>query len=110
MLVVNTGDDSRADQCDATHCTLREAIVAANGLSEGAQIRFALPAFPHRIELRRALPALHHDVSLDGASQPEADCPLPVVHIDGSAIGSSRTRRSTGSKSAATATACAGWS
>lgn len=87
-FVVNTDDDYREDHCDASHCTLREAIHAANGVRGGAQIRFALPTFQHRIVLRRALPSLRHDVTLDGASQPGAECPLPAVHVDGSAIES----------------------
>jgi CSLREA domain-containing protein len=51
VLIVNTDDDTREDRCDARHCTLREAIQAANKLPRGAEIRFALPVSPYRIDV-----------------------------------------------------------
>lgn len=85
-FVVNTDDDGRDDGCDARHCTLREAIRAANARPRGAVIRFRLPASAHRIELRSALPALRNGVTIDGSSQPGATCPRPTVQVDGSAL------------------------
>jgi CSLREA domain-containing protein len=88
VVIVNTDDDLRTDRCDARHCTLREAIQAANLLPRGAEIRFKLPVSPYRIDLQRPLPALRGGVTLDGGSQPGAACPRPVVHINGATISS----------------------
>jgi CSLREA domain-containing protein len=87
VLIVNTDDDLRADRCDARHCTLREAIQAANLLPR-TEIRFKLPVSPYRIDLRRPLPALRGGVTIDGGSQPGAVCPRPTVHINGGTISS----------------------
>lgn len=85
VFVVNSIDDSSSDRCDARHCTLREAILAANA-EGGAEIRFDLPSWPYVYELQSALPALEDHVFVDGASQEGAECPLPVVQLDGSRI------------------------
>lgn len=68
-------------------CSLREAIAAANRTSIGAEIRFDLPA-SYRIDLRSALPALCTQIALDGATQDDAECPLPIVHVVSSLIDS----------------------
>ena len=51
IFVVNSTDDSRNDGCTAEHCSLREAILAANA-RRGAEIRFDLPHWPHRPSCR----------------------------------------------------------
>ncbi len=42
-LTVNSTDDNTDGSCDATHCSLREAISAANQRSGSDTIRFAIP-------------------------------------------------------------------
>lgn len=86
VFIVNSDDDRRNDGCDATHCNLREAILAANRSGRGGEIRFGLPGLPYRIHPRSALPALEGLVLLDGATQNGTECPAPVVQIDGSMI------------------------
>jgi len=86
VFIVNSDDDRRNDGCDAAHCNLREAILAANKSGRGGEIRFDLPGFPYRIHPSSALPAMQGLVVLDGASQEGTECPTPVVHIDGSRI------------------------
>lgn len=86
VFIVNSDDDRRNDGCDAAHCNLREAILAANQSGRGGEIRFDLPGFPYRIHPGSALPAMQGLVVLNGASQEGTECPAPVVHIDGSRI------------------------
>ena len=55
---VNTNDDTNDGNCNATHCSLREAIIAAN--SDGGQasrIEFQIPGGnPQVINLTATLP------------------------------------------------------
>jgi len=44
MLVVNTTDDADDGTCDATHCSLREAVYAADAHSGPSTITFNIPA------------------------------------------------------------------
>jgi CSLREA domain-containing protein len=46
-FTVNTTDDLDDTVCDATHCSLREAILAANNSSSVVAIRFDIPADDH---------------------------------------------------------------
>ena len=84
VFMVNTLDDVDDGACTTGHCSLREAINAANALAPGgplAQIRFDLPA-PFIIQPTSALPALTAAVTLDGASNPGG----PVI-LDGGGAG-----------------------
>lgn len=55
-LVVNTSDDTDDGTCDATHCSLREAINYANALPAGSTITFSLALGDWTIEPTSALP------------------------------------------------------
>jgi CSLREA domain-containing protein len=58
-FVVNTVDDLDDGSCDADHCSLREAIDAANANPGTDTIAFDIPgAGPHTIKLCALLPKL----------------------------------------------------
>ena len=85
-FIVNTTDDNALDDdgvCDATHCTLDEAIGDANATPGADTIAFEIPgAGPHNIALTDALPAITDSVVIDGTTQP-GYISSPVVTIDG---------------------------
>jgi CSLREA domain-containing protein len=69
-LTVNSLSDPGAGVCDATECTLREAITQANALAGPDTITFDPAAFaapgPHTINLSSALPDLSTDMTIQG--------------------------------------------
>jgi CSLREA domain-containing protein len=69
-FTVNSADDVDDGTCDATHCSLREAINAASGT--GGLIAFAISGTgPHTIQPNSALPT-PWTVVVDGYTQPGA--------------------------------------
>ena len=87
-LVVNTTDDTTDSHgCDATHCSLREAIQAANARGRDS-INFGIPGSGvHRIELHSNLPSItDDDTTIAGDSQPGYSG-TPRIVIDGSNFG-----------------------
>lgn len=89
-LVVNTTDDvADAAGCSAAHCSLREAIVAANAADDADRIEFSIAGTaPHVISLTSELPAVSFQVAIDAESEPDYVA-TPVVVLDGSAAGPS---------------------
>ena len=99
-LVVNSSADPGDGVCNASECTLREAILVANGL-EAVSIGFAIPGTgPHAIRPLTPLPlpgrAIH---TIDGYTQPGSS-PNTIridegarsnavirIELDGSALG-----------------------
>src|SRR5215207_4244801 len=73
-LIVNSSDDTNDEICDATNCTLREAIHAAN-FNEGMDlVAFNIPAEGVRtISIASELPAITDPVIIDGYTQPGAN-------------------------------------
>lgn len=85
-LTVNALDDVDDGSCDAVHCSLREAISAANS-ADGGIIHFSIPgAGPHTIQPLTALPSLEGDVIIDGTSEPDF-AGTPIIQLDGSLAG-----------------------
>ena len=98
---VDLGGGSPDGTCDALastagdQCTLREAIVEANGAANtnGPDvIEFdiggtASPSSPHVISVDNPLPEITQPVEIDGTSSPEYTS-LPVIQIDGTNAGS----------------------
>jgi len=85
-LTVNTTNDVDDGVCDATHCSLREAINAGNAAG-GAVIAFNIPgAGPHSIRPTSNLPLLMGDVTLDGTTEPDFTG-TPVIELDGTLAG-----------------------
>ena len=83
-LLVNSANDNDDGRCDARHCSLREAINAANADPGWDRIDFNIPgAGPHTITLGRALPAVTDNQTwIIAASEPDFTG-QPVVTLDG---------------------------
>ena len=64
-LVVNTLSDADDGACNATNCSLREAINAANG-QPGAKIIQFQNGLTGTIRLQSALPAITDDLTITG--------------------------------------------
>ncbi|NIM48127.1 MAG: CSLREA domain-containing protein, partial [Gemmatimonadales bacterium] len=72
-FTVNSANDADDGACDATHCSLREAINAASATPGGGLIAFAIPGTgPHTIQPNSALPTPGWTVVVDGYTQPGA--------------------------------------
>ena len=70
---VNSTNDVDGGTCDATHCSLREAINAANANAGTDTIAFNISgAGPHTIQPTSALPTITDPVIIDGYTQPGA--------------------------------------
>ena len=86
-LTVNTSDDLNDASCDAFHCSLREAIEAANASPGHDLVAFAIPGpAPHSIKPLTELPAVTEAATLDATTEPGYAC-APVVEIDGTFAG-----------------------
>ncbi|NIS80988.1 MAG: CSLREA domain-containing protein [Anaerolineales bacterium] len=82
IIPVNTVDDSDDGVCDATHCSLREAINWANTMPGAPTITFDIPGpSPHEIALCHMLPPLTSSgTTIDGSSEPDyTDTPVVVL-------------------------------
>ncbi|MGH7555572.1 MAG: PKD domain-containing protein, partial [Longimicrobiales bacterium] len=85
-FTVNVTDDANDGVCDALHCSLREAIVAANSAG-GGTVAFAIPsAGPHTIAPQSPLPPLGGPIAVDGTTEPDFSG-TPVVVVDGTSSG-----------------------
>ena len=86
-VTVNTTNDVDDGACDATHCSLREAITALSHAGDGGIVTFDIPGSgPHTIQPSMALPPVEDGVSIDGATQP-GFAGAPVIELDGSLAG-----------------------
>jgi CSLREA domain-containing protein len=82
-FVVNVADDVDDGSCDDSHCSLREAINAANANSGADTITFDIPGpGPHVILLTDMLTISDDQVHIDGSSQPSYSG-SPVIVLDG---------------------------
>lgn len=93
-FTVNSTNDVNDGTCDATHCSLREAIGAANAAVGSDTIRFNIAgAGVKTIAPTSALPALTGPVILDGLTQPGATCaawpPTLLIVLNGAMAGPS---------------------
>ncbi|RME63564.1 MAG: CSLREA domain-containing protein, partial [Caldilineae bacterium] len=77
-FTVNTTDDVDDGMCGVVHCSLREAINAANAHANGGspdQIVFNIPGSgPFTIQPATPLPTITDPVIIDGTTQPGASC------------------------------------
>ncbi len=87
-FIVNTPDDTIVGTCDAAHCSLREAINAANTSPGPDAITFNIPgAGSHTIQVGLGgLPVVTDPVVIDGTTQP-GYAGAPVIVVDGSVAG-----------------------
>jgi CSLREA domain-containing protein len=83
-LTVNTTDDADDGTCNATHCSLREAINEANTLTGTIGIRFNIGGGgAQTIQPTSALPILTSRMTIDGSTQPGYES-APLIELDGS--------------------------
>ncbi|KPK47635.1 MAG: hypothetical protein AMJ77_02510 [Dehalococcoidia bacterium SM23_28_2] len=86
-FTVNSTADPGDGTCDATECTLREAIAAANASAGTDTIEFNIAgAGPHTISPGSALPTITDPVIIDGTTEPDF-AGTPVIELDGSGAG-----------------------
>ncbi len=82
-FVVNTTDDLDDGICDASHCSLREAINNANANPGADSITFNIPGpGPHVIMLTDMLTVSDDQTHIDGSSQPGYSG-SPIIILDG---------------------------
>jgi CSLREA domain-containing protein len=82
-FVVNAADDVDDGACDDDHCSLREAINAANANPGADTITFDIPGpGPHVISLTDVLTISDDQTRIDGSSQPGYSG-SPVIVLDG---------------------------
>lgn len=82
-FVVNTSDDLNDAVCNAAHCSLREAINAANADAVADVIEFDIPgAGVHTISPTMRLPQITQPVTIDGFTQPGASANTQAVGSD----------------------------
>ena len=86
-FTVNSTNDFDDGTCNATHCSLREAIFAANSTAGLDTIRFIIGAGAKTIQPGSALPTITAPVVVDGTTQP-GFAGTPIIELDGSAAGS----------------------
>ena len=84
IVMVNTTDDVNDGTCNASHCSLREAIIEANSLPEPAKIRFNIGGGGTQvIQVGSWLPFTTAPVTIDGTTQPGFSG-TPLIILDGS--------------------------
>lgn len=83
-IVVNSLDDTNDGACNIIHCSLREAITAANATTVADTIQFAIPgsSIP-KVSPASPLPIITQPVTIDGTTQSAGR-----VEIDGTNAGS----------------------
>ena len=81
--VVNSTADPGSGTCDASECTLREAIAAANAAPGADSIHFSIPGpGPYTIQPTSALPTITDPVTIDGTTQ-TGFAGSPIIEISG---------------------------
>lgn len=86
VFTVNSANDVDDGLCDGTHCSLREAIKAANAGAFVDTILFAVGSGAVTVAPTSPLPAITGSVTIDGTSQP-GYAGTPIVELDGSGAG-----------------------
>ena len=86
-FTVNATDDTDDGACNGSHCSLREALIAANAAPGFDTIDFSIPGpGPHTITLDSALPPITDPITIDGTTEP-GYTGIPTVVISGSPNG-----------------------
>jgi CSLREA domain-containing protein len=90
IFTVNTADDTDDGVCGVAHCSLREAINAANKRPNNAaadEVRFNIPAGgPQIISPTTTLPVISDTVKIDGSTQP-GFVDAPIITLNGALAG-----------------------
>ncbi len=87
-FTVNSSGDTSDGTCNAAHCTLREAINAANADPGVETIRFGIGTGAVTISPTSALPLVTQPVVLDATTQPGYSG-VPLIRLDGAGAGAS---------------------
>jgi CSLREA domain-containing protein len=96
-LTVNTNNDVSDGVCNAAHCSLREAITAANATAITDTIAFNIGGGGvQTITVSSGLPAIAQPVVVDGATQP-GFAGAPLIVLNGASVGASGLRITGGS-------------
>ncbi len=86
-LLVTSRSDTTDGVCNAAHCSLREAILAANASQQPAIIDFSIAGADVKIiQPTSALPTITVPLTINGASQPGYSG-TPLIQLDGSLAG-----------------------
>ena len=86
-FTVNSNDDVDDGICNTTHCSLREAINAANNTTGTDTITFNIPGSgPHTIQPDSFLPTITDPVFVDGYTQPGASPNTNPLGIGSNAV------------------------
>ncbi len=90
-IIVNSANDIDDGVCNATHCSLREAIAFANSAlnlpGQRDTISFAIPGpGAHTIAILSPLPAVAEPVVIDATTQPGYTA-KPLVELNGTSAG-----------------------
>ena len=85
-FTVNSSDDANDGVCNIAHCSLREAIIAANATEGADVIGFSILSGPQTISPLAGYPALTGATTIDGTTQPGYES-TPLIELDGSAAG-----------------------
>jgi CSLREA domain-containing protein len=85
-FTVNTPEDHLPNGCTEGDCTLREAILAANGAAGANEIHFAIDGDDHTIVPSPALPNITDPVVIDGTTEPDFSG-TPIVELAGTSAG-----------------------
>jgi CSLREA domain-containing protein len=86
-FVVNSTADPGDGVCNATECTLREAINAANATANTDTLQFNIPGTgAHTIQPTSPLPTITNPVIMDGTTQPGYSG-TPLIVLDGTNAG-----------------------
>jgi CSLREA domain-containing protein len=91
-IIVNSANDIDDGVCNATHCSLREALAFANfapnlGPGQRDTVSFAIPgAGSHVIPILSPLPPVAEPVVIDGTTQPGYAL-TPLVELNGTSAG-----------------------
>ncbi len=85
---VVTAQDDQSGACTVTHCSLREAIDAANATAGTDKIAFDIePAGLWTIAPTSQLPSISDPVTIDGTTQPGTAPNTPGIALDGTNAG-----------------------
>jgi CSLREA domain-containing protein len=80
-FTVNTQDDTDDGACTASHCSLREAINAANAAPGFNGVYFNIPGSGiHRIETATGFPVISDPIVIDGTTQPGFSS-MPLIEL-----------------------------
>lgn len=82
IFVVNSNNDANDGFCNAAHCSLREAIIAANNLIGIDTINFAIGTGAKTITPASLLPTITGPVTIDGTTQP-GFAGSPLIELNG---------------------------